>query len=145
EWIAKFKGRFDMGWNAMREQIFANQKRLGVIPANTRLTPWPDSLPNWDTLPAENKKLFAREAEVYGAYVAYTDHEIGRVIQAVADLGKLDNTIVIYIEGDNGTSPEGTLVGTPNQMTVFNGITEIPVAAQMKAYDAWGSAATYPH
>ena len=145
EWIAKFKGKFDMGWNAMREQIFANQKRLGVIPASTRLTPWPDSLPNWDTLPAENKKLFAREAEVYGAYVAYTDHEIGRVIQAVADLGKLDNTIVIYIEGDNGTSPEGSLVGTPNQLTVFNGIAEIPVAAQMKAYDAWGSAATYPH
>ena len=146
EWIDKFKGKFDMGWNALREQIIANQKRLGVIPANTQLTPWPDDvLPKWDTLPAENKKLFAHEAEVFAAYVAYTDYEIGRVIQAVDDIGKLDNTLIIYISGDNGTSAEGTLLGTPNQMTAYNGILEIPVAEQMKAYDAWGSDATYPH
>ena len=145
EWIAKFKGKFDMGWNELREQIFANQKRLGVIPQNTQLTSWPDSLPKWDTLPAENKKLFARQAEVFAAYVAYTDHEIGRVIQAVDDMGKLDNTLIIYISGDNGTSAEGTLVGTPNQMTAYNGILDIPIADQMKAYDVWGSAATYPH
>jgi len=145
EWIDKFKGKFDMGWNQLREQIFANQKRLGVIPQNTQLTPWPDSLPKWDTLPAENKKLFAHQAEVFAAYVAYTDHEIGRVIQAVDDMGKLDNTLIIYISGDNGTSAEGTLVGTPNQMTAYNGILDIPIADQMKAYDAWGSAATYPH
>jgi arylsulfatase len=144
-WIAKFKGKFDMGWNALRDQIFANQKRLGVIPASAALTPWPDDLPKWDTLPAENKKLFARQAEVFAAYVAYTDHEIGRVIQAVEDMGKLDNTLVIYISGDNGTSAEGTLVGTPNQMTSFNGILELPIAEQMKAYDAWGSHETYPH
>ena len=106
-WIDKFKGKFDMGWNAMREQIFANQKRLGVIPANTQLTPWPDDLPKWDTLSADEKKLFARQAEVFAAYAAYTDHEIGRVIQAVEDMGKLDNTLIIYICGDNGTSPEG--------------------------------------
>jgi arylsulfatase A-like enzyme len=146
EWIDKFKGKFDMGWNALRDQIYANQKRLGVIPQETQLTPWPDDiLPKWETLPAENKRLFARQAEVYGAYVAYTDHEIGRVIQAVDDLGKLDNTLIIYISGDNGTSPEGTLVGTPNQMTSYNGILDFPIAEQMKAYDAWGSAATYPH
>jgi arylsulfatase A-like enzyme len=145
EWIDKFKGKFDMGWNELRDQIFANQKRLGVIPANTQLTPWPDVLPKWETLPAENKKLFAHEAEVYAAYAAYTDYEIGRVIQAVDDMGKLDNTLIIYISGDNGTSAEGTLLGTPNQMTAYNGILEIPVAEQMKAYDAWGSAATYPH
>jgi arylsulfatase len=145
EWIDKFKGKFDMGWNQLREQIFANQKRLGVIPQNTQLTPWPDSLPKWDTLPAENKKLFAHQAEVFAAYVAYTDHEIGRVIQAVDDMSKLDNTLIIYISGDNGTSAEGTLVGTPNQMTAYNGILDIPIADQMKAYDAWGSAATYPH
>jgi arylsulfatase A-like enzyme len=106
EWIDKFKGKFDMGWNELREQIFANQKRLGVIPANTQLTPWPDSLPKWDTLPAENKKLFAREAEVFAAYAAYTDHEIGRVIQAVDDMGKLDNTLIIYISGDNAESDD---------------------------------------
>jgi arylsulfatase A-like enzyme len=146
EWIDKFKGKFDMGWNELREQIFANQKRLGVVPPNTQLTPWPaDVLPTWDSLPAENKKLFAREAEVFAAYAAYTDYEIGRVIQAVDDMGKLDNTLIIYISGDNGTSAEGTLLGTPNQMTAYNGILDIPVADQMKAYDAWGSAATYPH
>jgi len=86
EWIEKFKGKFDMGWNAMREQIFANQKRLGVIPATTQLTPWPDELAKWNTPSAEEKKLFARQAEVFGAYVAYTDHEIGCVIQAVDDI-----------------------------------------------------------
>jgi arylsulfatase A-like enzyme len=145
EWIDKFKGKFDMGWNQLREQIFANQKRLGVIPASTQLTPWPDVLPKWDTLPAENKKLIAHEAEVFAAYAAYTDHEIGRVIQAVEDMGKLDNTLIIYISGDNGTSAEGTLVGTPNQMTAYNGILDVPIAEQMKFYDAWGSEATYPH
>jgi arylsulfatase A-like enzyme len=145
EWIDKFKGKFDMGWNQLREQIFANQKRLGVVPASTQLTPWPDVLPKWDTLPAENKKLLAHEAEVYAAYAAYTDHEIGRVIQAVEDMGKLDNTLIIYISGDNGTSAEGTLVGTPNQMTAYNGILDVPIAEQMKFYDAWGSEATYPH
>src|SRR5580700_10307875 len=145
EWIDKFKGKFDMGWNELREQIFANQKRLGVIPANTQLTPWPDVLPKWDSLPAENKKLFAREAEVFAAYAAYTDYEIGRVVQAVEDMGKLDNTLIIYISGDNGTSAEGTLVGTPNQMTAYNGILDIPIPEQMKFYDLWGSAETYPH
>jgi arylsulfatase len=145
EWIEKFKGKFDMGWNALREQIFANQKRLGVIPANTQLTPWPDDLPKWDTLTPEQKKLYAREAEVFAAYAAYTDHEIGRVIQAVEDMGKLDNTLIIYISGDNGTSAEGTTQGTFNQMTAYNAILDLPMAAQMKAYDAWGSAATYPH
>ena len=145
EWIDKFKGKFDMGWNVLREQIFANQKRLGVVPANTQLTPWPDGLAKWDTLTADEKKLFARQAEVYAAYTAYTDHEIGRVIQAVDDMGKLDNTLVIYIDGDNGTSPEGTLLGTPNQYTSYNGILEFPVADQLKFYDAWGSSATYPH
>ncbi len=145
EWVDKFKGRFDMGWNAMREQIFANQKRLGAIPPNTELTPWPDDLKKWDALSADEKKLFARQAEVFGAYVAYTDHEIGRVVQAVEDMGKLDNTLIIYISGDNGTSAEGTTVGTPNQMTAYNAILDLPIAEQMKAYDAWGSAATYPH
>jgi arylsulfatase len=145
EWVEKFKGKFDMGWNDLREQIFANQKNLGVIPANAQLTPWPDSLPKWDSLSPDEKKLFARQAEVYAAYTAYTDHEIGRVIQAVQDMGKLDNTLIIYIDGDNGTSPEGTLLGTPNQYTSYNGILDFPVAEQLKFYDAWGSAATYPH
>ncbi len=145
EWSDKFKGKFDMGWNVLREQIFANQKRLGVIPANTQLTEWPDSLPKWDTLSADQKKLFARQAEVFAGYAAYTDHEIGRVIKQVEDMGQLDNTLVIYIVGDNGTSPEGTLSGTPNQYTSYNGILEFPIAEQLKFYDAWGSAESYPH
>jgi arylsulfatase A-like enzyme len=145
EWIDKFKGKFDMGWNAMREQIFANQKRLGVIPATTQLTPWPDALKKWDELTTDEKKLFARQAEVFAAYTAYTDHEIGRVIQAVDDMGKLDNTLIIYIAGDNGTSPEGTQLGTPNQYTAYNGILDVPVEEQLHFYDVWGSAKTYPH
>jgi arylsulfatase A-like enzyme len=145
EWVDKFKGNFDMGWNALREQIFANQKRLGVVPADAKLTAWPDTLAKWDTLSADEKKLFARQAEVFAGYTAYTDHEIGRVIQTVEDLGKLDNTLIIYICGDNGTSPEGTLVGTPNQYTAYNGVLDVPVKEQLKFYDVWGSAATYPH
>jgi len=144
EWIAKFKGKFDMGWNAMRDTIFANQKRLGVIPADTKLTPWPDDLPKWNSLSAMDKKLFARQAEVFAAYVAYTDHEIGRVIQEVENLGKLDNTLIIYIEGDNGTSAEGSTVGTPFDLASIQGI-NVPVAEQMKYYDVWGSAVTQPH
>src|SRR5262249_57499290 len=115
EWIDKFKGKFDMGWEKLREQIFANQKKLGVIPASTQLTPWPDTLPKWDSLSLIQKKLYAREAEVFAGYAAYTDYEIGRVIQAVQDMGKLDNTLIIYISGDNATNPEGTLEGPPNQ------------------------------
>jgi arylsulfatase A-like enzyme len=144
EWIAKFKGKFDMGWNVLREQIFANQKRLGVIPANTQLTPWPDDLPKWETLDAESKKLFARQAEVFAGYAAYVDDEIGRVIQAVEDMGKLDNTLIIYITGDNGTSAEGSTIGTPNVMTSYQGIS-VSVPEQMKFYDIWGSDKTYPH
>jgi len=145
EWIAKFKGKFDMGWNAAREQIFANQKRLGVIPQSAKLTSWPeDILKKWDDLSADEKKLYAHQMEVYAAYLAYTDHEIGRVIQAVEDIGKLDNTLIIYISGDNGSSPEGTPNGTPNEMTTFNGI-DVPVADQMKVIDLWGSDQTYPH
>jgi arylsulfatase A-like enzyme len=145
EWVEKFKGKFDKGWNALREEIFANQKRLGAIPENAKLTEWPDSLPKWDTLSADQKKLFARQAEVYAGYTAYTDYEIGRVIQQVEDMGQLDNTLIIYINGDNGTSPEGTLSGTPNQYTSYNGILDFPIEEQLKFYDAWGSAGSYPH
>jgi arylsulfatase len=136
---------FDGGWNKLRETIFANQKRLGVIPADTQLTPWPKGLlKEWDDLTADEKKLFIRQADVFAAYVAYTDHEIGRVIQAVEDMGKLDNTLIIYIEGDNGTSAEGSELGTPFDMTALQGMI-IPVAEQLKFYDVWGTAATQPH
>lgn len=136
---------FDKGWNALRERIFANQKRLGVIPQDAKLTPWPnDLLKRWDTLSEEEKKLFIRQADTYGAYLAYTDHEIGRVIQAIEDEGKLGNTLIIYISGDNGASAEGSLAGSPSETMLFNGIT-LPVADQMKYYDLWGTRYTYSH
>jgi arylsulfatase len=148
EWIKKISDMhlFDQGWNKLREQIFENQKKLGVIPANAKLTPWPkDMLKEWDQLSADEKKLFIKQADVFAAYAAYTDHEIGRVIQAVEDMGKLDNTLIIYIEGDNGTSAEGTMIGTPNEVAMFNGANP-PVEVQLKYfYDAWGSDKTYNH
>jgi arylsulfatase A-like enzyme len=146
EWIKKISDMhlFDKGWNAMRETIFANQKKLGVIPANTQLTPWPDLLPKWDTLKPDEKKVFTRQAEIFGAYVAYTDHEIGRVIQTVEDLGKLDNTLIIYISGDNGTSAEGSTIGTVFDMAAIQAI-NVPVETQLKFYDVLGSAVTTPH
>jgi arylsulfatase A-like enzyme len=146
EWIKKISDMhlFDKGWNDLREQIFANQKKLGVIPPGTQLTAWPDSLPKWDTLDADSKKLFARQADVFAAYVAYTDNEIGRVIQTVEDLGELDNTLIIYISGDNGTSAEGSTIGTPFDLAAIQAV-DIPVDVQLKFYDAWGSALTTPH
>src|SRR5512132_946110 len=122
EWIEKISDMhlFDKGWNALRDQIFANQKKLGVIPQDAKLTPWPDDLlKRWDALTPDEKKMFLRQVDVFAAYVAYSDYEIGRVIQEVENQGKLDNTLIIYISGDNGNSAEGTLVGTPNEVAMF--------------------------
>jgi arylsulfatase A-like enzyme len=145
EWINKFKGKFDGGYEKLRDEIFANQKRLGVIPPNTQLTPWPAALPRWDSLTAVQKKLYSRQAEVFAAFAAYTDYEIGRVIQEVEDEGKLDNTLIIYIAGDNGTSAEGSLQGTPNVMATYNGILSLPEVVQILNYKSWGSDKTYTH
>jgi arylsulfatase A-like enzyme len=149
EWIDKISAMhlFDEGWNKVRETIFANQKRLGIMPENAKLTPWPEGekgLPNWDSLSFEEKKLFIKQADIYGAYLAYADNEIGRVIQEVEDLGELDNTLIIYISGDNGASAEGMLNGTPNEFTTFNGIA-VPVKDQFLWYPFWGSDTTFPH
>ncbi len=148
EWIKKASDLhlFDKGWNALREQIFANQKKLGVIPQSAKMTPWPDDLlKRWEALSDDEKKMFLRQVDVYAAYLMYTDNEIGRVIQAVADMGRLDNTLIIYISGDNGSSAEGTLNGTPNEVAMFNGV-EVPVADQLKVfYDVWGTDKTYNH
>ncbi len=145
EWVEKFKGQFDMGYEKLRDVIFANQKKLGVIPPDTQLTPWPDSIPRWDSLSEPYKKLFARQAEVFAGYAAYTDYEIGRVIQEVENLGKIDNTLIIYIVGDNGTSPEGTLYGAYNQLTAYNGILKEPESLELLHYEEWGTDKTYPH
>ena len=154
EWIKKISDMhlFDDGWEKLRETIFANQKRLGIMPPNAQLTPWPDGqaiyggakLPRWDSLSFEEKKLFIKQADVYGAFLAYADHEIGRVIQAVDDLGERNNTLIIYIGGDNGASSEGMLNGTPNEFTTFNGV-PVPVKDQLLWYPFWGSERTFPH
>jgi len=146
EWTRKISDMhlFDDGWNKLRETTFANQKRLGIMPADAQLTAWPKELPEWDSLDWEQKKLFTRQMDVYGAFLAYTDHEIGRVIQAVEDQGQLDNTLIMYISGDNGASAEGMLDGTPNEFTTFNGVA-VPVKDQFLWYPFWGSARTFPH
>jgi arylsulfatase A-like enzyme len=147
EWIKKISDMhlFDQGFQAVRERIFDNQKKLGVIPPDAKLTPWPkDLLKEWDQHTPEEKKLLIKQADVYAAYLAYADDEIGRVVQTVEGLGKLDNTIIIYISGDNGASAEGSAMGTWNEVLPFNGIN--PTAAeQMPWYDAWGNEQTYPH
>jgi len=147
EWVDKIHNMhlFDDGWNKLRDRIFENQKRLGVIPADTQLEPWPTKvLKDWDDCTPEEKKLYIKQVEVFAAYEAYNDYEIGRVIQAVEDMGKLDNTLIIYINGDNGTSAEGGPLGTPNEVAFFNGVA-VPVADQMKWYDVWGTEETYNH
>ncbi len=147
EWVDKIEAMhlFDDGYEKLRERIFENQKKLGVIPQDSKLTPWPkDVLPPWDTLSAEAKKLYIRQVNVFAAYAAYSDYEIGRVIKGFEDLGRLDNTLIIYINGDNGTSAEGGPLGTPNEVAFFNGV-NVPVDVQMKFYDVWGTEATYNH
>src|SRR5439155_24391292 len=125
EWIAKFKGQFDQGWDKVREETLARQIKLGVVPEGTKLTERPKEIPAWDSLTADQKKLYAHMMEVYAACLAYTDYNIGRVIQAVEDSGELDNTIIIYIQGDNGASGEGTLQGLSNEVGVAaNGVQE---------------------
>ena len=148
EWVEKIRAMklFDDGYEKLRERIFANQKRLGVIPADTQLAPWPaEMLTPWDKLTADEKKLFIRQVEIFAAYAAYNDYEIGRVIQHFQDLGKLDNTLIIYINGDNGTSAEGGPLGTPNEVAFFNGLNKLPAEVQLKWYDVWGTEMTYNH
>jgi arylsulfatase A-like enzyme len=148
EWVDKISSMklFDDGYEKLRERIFANQKKLGVIPQNTQLTPWPnDMLTPWDKLTPTERKLFIRQVEVFAAYAAYSDHEIGRVVDAFEQAGRLDNTLIIYINGDNGTSAEGGPLGTPNEVAFFNGLNKIPAEVQMKWYDVWGTEQTYNH
>jgi arylsulfatase len=144
EWIAKYKGRFDGGWDKLREETLARQIALGVVPAGTKLAPKPEGIKDWDRLTADEKKLFARQMEVYAGFGEYCDHEIGRLIDAIAETGQLDNTLVLYILGDNGTSAEGGLAGMFSEMTYFNNVEET-VPEMLKHYDDWGSPSTYPH
>jgi arylsulfatase len=141
-WIDKFKGQFDQGWDKVREETFARQKQLGVIPADTILTPRHKSIPAWDSLNDDDKRLYARMQEVFAGYLAYTDSEIGRLIDTIEQLGELDNTIVFYIVGDNGASPEGGVTGTDNEAKRFNGIIDKADAGR-KLLDELGGPMAY--
>jgi arylsulfatase len=148
EWVDKIHAMhlFDDGYEKLRERIFENQKRLGVIPKDAKLAPWPkELLKPWNELSPDARKLFIRQVEVFAAFAAYNDYEIGRVIQEFEHLGRRDNTLIIYINGDNGTSAEGGPLGTPNEVAFFNGQNMLPVEKQMKYYDVWGTEETYNH
>jgi arylsulfatase len=144
EWIEKYKGKFDQGWDKLREETLARQIKLGVVPEGTKLAPKPEAIKDWDTLSADEKKLFTRQMEVFAAYGEYTDTEIGRLVDAIGDMGQLDNTLIFYIVGDNGASAEGGMNGMFNEMTYFNGVQET-VADVLKHYDELGGPSTYGH
>jgi arylsulfatase len=145
-YIDKQKGRFDEGWDVIRKRIYEQQKKLGVIPKGTKLAKKPADIKDWKDLTADQQKLFARQAEVFAAYLDMTDHETGRVIQAIEDLGEIDNTLIFYIAGDNGTSAEGVMNGLYNEMTYFNQEPKgSDVDFMLKHYDDWGGPTTYPH
>jgi arylsulfatase A-like enzyme len=143
DWIAKFKGQFDQGWDKVREETLARQIKLGVVPANTVLTPRPKEIPAWDSLNDDQKKVYARMMEVYAATVAQSDYEIGRIIDALEQSGQLDNTLVIYLEGDNGASAEGTMQGTTNEVSAQYAPESLEFLVSMM--DELGSDRTYNH
>jgi len=144
EWIDQFKGQFDMGWDKYREETFARQKKLGVIPADAQLTPRPAALAAWDSLSPEEQRVYARMMEVFAGFTAHVDHEVGRVVDAIDQIGELDNTLVIYIAGDNGSSAEGGFNGLLNEMTFFNGLPE-KLEDKVAAIDDLGGPLYYNH
>jgi len=144
EWIAKWKGKFDKGWDRVREETLARQLKTGVVPPGTKLAPKPEAIKDWEKLPADEKRLFAHQAEVFAAYLDMTDHEVGRLVEAIEKAGALENTLVFYVVGDNGTSAEGGPNGMFNEYTYFNGVPE-QVPDLLKVMDKWGSPETYPH
>lgn len=145
DWIAKFKGQFDHGWDTVREETIARQKKLGIVPQNTQLTKRPEDIPAWDSLSADQKRLYARMMEVYSAALAHADYEIGRVIDAIEESGQLENTLIFYIMGDNGASAEGTFQGTTNEIAVAgNGVPE-SLEFLLSMIDELGGPLTYNH
>jgi arylsulfatase A-like enzyme len=144
EWIAKYKGKFDSGWDHLREETLARQKKLGVVPANTKLAPKPAAIKDWETLTPDEKKLFARQMEVYAGFGEMADYEIGRLIDAIHAMGQLDNTLIFYIAGDNGSSAEGGMNGVFNENTFFNAVPE-PIEEQLKRIDLLGGPMAYSH
>src|SRR5678809_843869 len=143
-WLDKYKGQFDMGWDRYREMTMERQKKLGIVPQNTRLTPRPESLPAWDSLNTDQKRLYSRMMELFAGFGAHCDYEMGRVLDAVATLPDADNTLIIYILGDNGSSAEGGLDGVANELASFNGVFE-PVEKTLKVIDELGGPKHYNH
>lgn len=143
-WADKYKGKFDAGWDEVRAKTMAKQKEIGIIPDNTNLPAKPDDIKDWDALSSDEQRLFTRQAEVFAGFLEQTDHEIGRLTDALEDIGEMDNTLFIYIAGDNGTSAEGGFVGMYNEMTYFNNVTE-KVEDLLPLIDKWGGPETFPH
>lgn len=144
KWIDRWDGEFEQGWDKMREEILARQITAGIVPEGTTLADKPTAIPNWDDLSDNEKKLFKHQAEVFGAFVEMTDYEIGRMVNAIEDIGQLDNTLIFFVYGDNGTSAEGGRNGMFSEMTYFNGVQE-KVEDMIKVMDKWGGPETYPH
>ncbi len=144
DWIAKWQGKFDMGWDKLREETLARQLEMGIVPPGTKLAKKPDAIKDWSTLSNDERRLFTHQAEVFAAFLDYTDHQIGRLVKAIEATGELDNTLIFYIAGDNGTSGEGGENGMFNEYTYFNGVPE-NVPDMLKHIDKWGSPETYPH
>jgi arylsulfatase len=146
EWIDGYTGQFDDGWDVQRERTYARQKELGVIPADAELTRRHDEIPAWDDMPDELKPVLARQMEVYAAFLEHTDHHVGRLVDAIEDLGILDNTLIYYIVGDNGASAEGTVNGAFNEMANFNGMAALETPEFMVSMmDAFGGPESYNH
>ena len=146
EWADKYKGKFDQGWDKVREETIARQKALGIVPENADLTARPEGLTAWDEIEPEAKPVLARQIENYAGYLEFADHHVGRLIDAVEDLGVLDNTLVYYIIGDNGASAEGTLTGTYNGVISANGGGDLMTNQFMADHLAqWGGPKSYPH
>jgi len=137
-WIDLYKGKFNQGWNVYRDETFARQQKLGVIPAGAKLSSWPSYLPRWDSLTPDQQRLYAREMEAFAGFLTETDHEVGRVIDAIKESSQLDNTLIIYVAGDNGASPEGGIEGTLNEDSFLNGIPYPPINQQLKKLDQIG-------
>ncbi|WP_353643118.1 arylsulfatase [Mesorhizobium sp. WSM2239] len=144
DWRGKNAGRFDMGWDKYRELVHTNQLKLGVIPKGSKLTPRPEQIPSWESQPEEHRKLFARQAENYADFLEHADYETGQIVDAIEAMGELENTLVIYIIGDNGSSGEGSLVGTPNEIMSLNG-RQPTMEESIGFMDRWGMPGTSPH
>jgi len=146
EYISKYRGKFDEGWDVIRQRIFENQRRLGVIPPDTQLAPKPDDIEDWNQLSEKERKLYSRQAEVFAGFLEMTDVETGRLIDAIEDMGELENTLIFYIAGDNGTSAEGGRSGLYNEMAFFNDDPNASnIDSMLEYYDEWGGPSTYPH